>query len=88
MGLSQKDVAFILGYLSGTKISRHERYLREPCLRTALAYEALFQVPMRELFAGIYEEVAAEVEGRARQLAERLARRDRATAVPPGQALT
>lgn len=75
MGLTQKDVAFVLGYISGTKISRHERYLREPCLRTALAYAALFQVPARELFAGIHEQVAAEVEKRARLLAAQMTER-------------
>lgn len=72
MGLSQQDVAFLLGCRSGAKVSRYERFQREPTLRTAIACEVLFHTPVRELFAGVYAEVERVVERRARGLARRL----------------
>jgi len=73
MGLSQDQVASILGCRSGAKVSRYERFQREPTLRTAIACEVLFGVSIRELFAGVYEEIERAVERRARTLARRLA---------------
>ena len=52
-GLSQDEVAFLLGCRSGAKVSRYERLARRLSLETAFAYEALFGVPARELFAGV-----------------------------------
>lgn len=43
-----------------------------PALKTALAYEALFGTPIRELFAGLYEEIEQEVMRRANELAQRI----------------
>jgi hypothetical protein len=40
-----------------------------PPLRTALAYEVIFQKPIRDLFAGVYEIVEKKVELRRRLLA-------------------
>ena len=76
-GLSQEQLAFLLGCHSGAKVSRYEQFLREPSLRTALAFEAIFHTPVRQLFAGIFDEVEQTVEGRARRLAQRLATRER-----------
>ena len=70
--LSQDEVAFLLGMNGGAKISRHERRSGVPTLETALAYEALYGVPVRELYAGVYEKVEQEVKRRARTLAGRL----------------
>src|SRR5437879_2490611 len=42
-GLSQDEVAFLLGRRSGTKVSRHESFARMPGPRTLLAYEAIFR---------------------------------------------
>jgi transcriptional regulator with XRE-family HTH domain len=69
LGLSQDDVAFLLGAESGAKTSRYERFAREPGFRTALACEAVFQKPIRELFAGLYEQIEREVSERAKKLA-------------------
>jgi len=68
LGLSQDEVAYLLGTESGTRVSRYEQFARDPGLRTALAYEAIFQRPIRELFAGIYDEVEREVASRAKRL--------------------
>src|SRR2546428_13274423 len=71
-GLSQDEVAFLLGCRSGAKVSRYERLARRPRLETAFAYEAVFGVPARELFAGAYEKVEEEIRKRALGLAGKL----------------
>ena len=62
----------LLGCADGSKVSRYERFAREPTLATALACEALFGVPLRELFAGMYDEALDAVSARARSLTEQL----------------
>ena len=71
-GLSQDEVAFLLGTRCGSKVSRYEHYARQPALETVIAYEVIFQAPVGELFAGIYEKVERRVLGRARLLAKKL----------------
>jgi transcriptional regulator with XRE-family HTH domain len=61
-GFSQRDLADLIGYLSGDQISRHERADNLPSLLIALSYEAVFRVPVAELFPGIYESVKQEIE--------------------------
>ena len=80
-GLTQRELAFLLGCRSGANVSRHERLARTPSLETVLAYEAVFGVPARELFAGAYARVKRQTLTRARKLAAQLAAspRDRAT---------
>lgn len=68
VGFSQKEVAFLLGCGAPSKVSRYEQLDRKPGLEAALAYEAVFGVPVRELFAGIYEKVQEKVLKRARVL--------------------
>ena len=75
-GLSQDEVALLLGCKSGAKVSRYERLARRPSLETAFAYEALFGVPARELFAGVYEKVEEDIRKRARALAWKLNAKD------------
>ena len=69
---SQEDVALLLGSRSGTKVCRYEQRVRKPTLEIALAYEAIFQVPVSALFAGLYRKVEKEIIARAEDLAERL----------------
>ena len=69
--LSQEEVAFLLGVNGmdkGIKVSRDENLAREPNLRIALAYEVIYGKPVRELFAGLYEQVEQEVAERAKLL--------------------
>lgn len=68
LALSQQEVAFLLGAGNGAKVCRYERFLREPNLRGALACEAVFDRPMRELFAGVYKDIEKQVAIRARLL--------------------
>jgi transcriptional regulator with XRE-family HTH domain len=74
LALSQEEVAFLLGGTGehkGSKVSRDESFLREPSLRAALAYEAIYGKSVRELFAGLYEEIEKEVVKRAKILSYR-----------------
>jgi len=71
-GLTQKETAFLLGVKSGAKVSRYERFQRVPNLKTALAFQALFGVPVAELFAGVFEHVEKEASARARILESKM----------------
>jgi transcriptional regulator with XRE-family HTH domain len=68
LGFSQNEVAFLLGAQSGIKVCRYERRIREPGFHTVLAFEAIFQRPVRELFAGLYDEIEREIADRAKLL--------------------
>ena len=54
---------------------RYERFVREPGLATALAYEAIFKRTVSELFPGLYQRVEREVAARAKAFAARTDRR-------------
>ena len=71
-GLSQDEVAFLLGCGSGTKVSRYEHFARQPNLQTILAYETVFRAPARDLFAGAYQKVERQTARRARLLVQKL----------------
>ncbi len=75
-GLTQREVAYLLGMQSASKVSRYEHFDRRPPLETAIAYEIVFAIPIRELFAGVHEHVEHEVKKRARRLHHRLAHQD------------
>jgi transcriptional regulator with XRE-family HTH domain len=60
-GLTQREVAFLLGCRNGAQVSRYEKRRRLPPLPTALACETIFGVPVSELFAGQRDSVAKEV---------------------------
>jgi len=71
-GLTQDEVAYLLGNESGTQVSRYERFARQPSLRTVVAYEVIFRAPALELFAGLAQRVAEVTLRRAHSLADRL----------------
>jgi len=73
LGLTQDQVAFLLGCRSGTKVSRYERFARVPPLRTAMAFAAVYHTSVETLFAGVYDGVERETEPRARRLEAKLA---------------
>jgi transcriptional regulator with XRE-family HTH domain len=76
--LSQEEVAFMLGFKGedkGIKVCRDEKFAREPSLQMALAYEAIYGRPVRELFAGLYEQIEQEVAERAKILTYRIDRK-------------
>lgn len=72
--LSQEEAGFLLGIKGmnkGVKVCRDESLTREPSLQIALAYEVIYGRPVRELFAGLYEQIEREVAGRAKVLSYR-----------------
>ncbi len=71
-GLTQDELALLLGCKSGTKVSRYERLTREPNLETAFACQAIFGVPAHELFPGLYQNVEQIIKKRAELLKEKL----------------
>jgi transcriptional regulator with XRE-family HTH domain len=66
-GLTQEELARILGYADDGAVSRHEQSMTVPPLLIAIAYQAVFQVPISDLFPGIQSAVEQAV---ARRLVE------------------
>jgi DNA-binding XRE family transcriptional regulator len=71
-GLSQKELAEILGFSTAASVFRHETSSAVPNLHTALGYEAIFRVPISELFPGFYQTVQVGVEERLAKMEEDL----------------
>jgi len=71
-GLSQQEVAVVVGCCTGAMVSRHERSHHLPPLRRAIAYEALFGVPISDIFAGLSDRVEKEIETELRKLERHL----------------
>ena len=76
-GLSQTEVAFLLGCEYGTSISRYERNQRLPNLKTALTLELIYQTESKHLFEGIYHSQAYQLKKRAAMLEKHIRKRPR-----------
>jgi transcriptional regulator with XRE-family HTH domain len=78
LSLSQEEAGFLLGIRGmnkGVKVCRDEHFTRAPSLQDALAYEAIYGRPVRELFGGLYQQAEQEVAARAKILNFRKARK-------------
>ena len=73
-GLTQDDVAFLLGAFCRTVVSRHEYSGYTPKLGRALAFELIFDTRARDLYPEEFAAVEATVKGRAKKLLERVKR--------------
>jgi DNA-binding XRE family transcriptional regulator len=71
-GLTQDDLAALLGHKNGSVISRLERYGRQPSLEAAYALEVIFGTAPAELFPGLQAKVKKEVIARVRDLYDEL----------------
>ena len=69
-GLSQQELADILGFESRTHVSRIEHGKRTPQIETALACSTLFGVSLDELFPQLAEEVEERLRRRIARLEE------------------
>lgn len=67
-GLSQERLGKLLGYPDEGPVSRHERMCSAPPLRIALGYQAIFRIPVSELFPGVYEKIKQDMEERLAEL--------------------
>lgn len=71
-GLSQKELAMLLGYPDEGPVSRHERLYCTPPFRIALGYETVFRIPASELFPATLQEISQDVEVRLTKLESQL----------------
>ncbi|MBI1784308.1 hypothetical protein HYR69_04115 [Candidatus Sumerlaeota bacterium] len=86
-GLTQDDLAYLLGGRGGKLVSRYELFERQPMLPAALACQLALGVPVGELFGGVYQAARHTVQHRAKvmelklrhQPASRLVERKRQT---------
>jgi len=67
-GLSQRDVARLLGGGTGSKVSGYEHFSRTPSLRTALRLQVILKQPVSDLFEGMFKEAETAVADHARRL--------------------
>src|SRR5690348_1346187 len=67
-GLSQRELARLLGYNDAGQVSRHERSASSPPLSAALAYEAIFRAPIASIFAGMQADVVRDIEVKLKQM--------------------
>jgi transcriptional regulator with XRE-family HTH domain len=71
-GLSQSELSFLVRLRNKSELSRYERGLRQPSLRTALACQAALGAPVSELFVGLNDSVAKDTRGQMRKLHARI----------------
>lgn len=69
-GLTQTELAALLGFDAPVNISRYERGIREPHLEAALALELLFDARTIDLFPKYTEEIIADLIVRVQRLEE------------------
>lgn len=67
-GFTRGELGFLLGALDGKSVTRHERGLRIPFLRIALAYSRILQVSVEILYEGLALGVHDGIRDRARAL--------------------
>jgi DNA-binding XRE family transcriptional regulator len=85
-GLTQRELASVLGYKYDGTVVGHERSLSVPPFIAALGYQAVFRVHASEIFPGFYQTVEQVIEARlaeleaALQAKSGLGRNSRATA--------
>lgn len=71
-GLTQEEIASIVGWTTGAVVSHYEWGRNAPSLQTALALGILFRVPVAKLFSGIHEAMREETEARISKLESQL----------------
>ena len=64
--LEQKQVAALLGLKTSDQISRYERRIKLPSLKTALELQIIYRVPVHILFYGYYEACLNEIKKRGK----------------------
>ena len=70
-GLSQSEVSFLARLKNKAELSRYERNVRVPSLRTALACQELYGESVSDLFAGLSDCVAKDTRNRMKTLQTR-----------------
>jgi hypothetical protein len=65
-------MAHLLGYPDQGPVSRHERLCSVPPLIIALSYQAIFRVPVADIFPASYEAIKQSVEERLEKMKDDL----------------
>jgi len=71
-GLSQKEIADLLGFRTDSAAFRHECGKTIPDLRAAMGYEVVFRVPISLQFPALYRSVEPVIQDRILRLKELL----------------
>jgi len=71
-GFTQEELRFLLGLKEHSAISRFENGERNPALKTAFAYQVLFDRELPQLFPGLHQQTCREIGSRARQLLQEI----------------
>lgn len=71
-GLTQQELAFLIGIKSRTAVSRIEGSKRRPSLNAIFLCMLIFNMPALELFPGLMSELRTSILARARDLYEEL----------------
>lgn len=75
-GLTQREVAFLLGWKKGESLSRYEKQHVIPSLQVALACAAIFRAPLEKLFPGVSDPIGNEISSRIDALMTELRRKN------------
>jgi DNA-binding XRE family transcriptional regulator len=71
-GLTQREVAIIIGASNDVQVYRHETGVTIPSFLIALRYSILYQEPISEIFPGLYESVREKLESGLDEFEQRL----------------
>lgn len=72
IGLTQRDLGFILGQKSGSKVSLLEAGRSAPTIRDAIAFRRLFRQSVEELWPDFTKDLETTVDSGIRRLIDRL----------------
>src|SRR5437588_172686 len=70
-GLSQDELAQLLGSRHGSNVCRYERFQAIPSLETVVAYEIIFNARLADLLPGLHARVKQRIATQARALLRR-----------------
>ena len=73
-GLTQDELAFLLGCRCGAQISQYESLSQDPGLKKVFAFQLLFGVPAQEIFPDIFQRVQDDTFMRVQLLSQKLNR--------------
>ena len=71
-GITQEEMAFLLGCNTPAQVSQYERLRRQPSGETMLRCQAVFGAPVDKLFPVLSDQVELETKKRARELRDRI----------------
>jgi len=71
-GLTQRDLAQLIGSVGPRQVARHENSQRTPSIRVAIGYQIVLRTAIAELFPGLVESLSGGIEQRLAEMEARL----------------